>query len=65
MCCVSVRCLRVQTKISYASTDGLEIAAYLYSPGTADAVNAGGIVMVHGGPSAQWVRALPPSILCS
>ena len=41
-------------KITYPSTDGLSIAAYLYEPVLRVGENAPGVLLIHGGPTASW-----------
>jgi dipeptidyl aminopeptidase/acylaminoacyl peptidase len=45
-------------KITYPSTDGFEIAAYLYEPVLAEGERAPGILWIHGGPTSQFSDTL-------
>lgn len=43
-------------RVSYTADDGLEIPAFLYRPESAGvAPNGAGVVVVHGGPTMQWL----------
>lgn len=45
-------------RVTYASEDGLEIPAYLWRPESVGvAPNGAGAVVVHGGPTMQWLPA--------
>ena len=46
--------LVVPEKVSYASTDGYEISAYLYRPPTTSGGNRPGVLWIHGGPTSQF-----------
>ncbi len=49
--------------IRYPSFDGLEIPAWLYKPKTLKpGERAPAIIIVHGGPSAQWLNSWNPQI---
>jgi len=53
--------LEAPRKIAYSSPDGLTINAYLYEPrGLKAGTKAPGILLVHGGPTGQWVDSYEP-----
>jgi dipeptidyl aminopeptidase/acylaminoacyl peptidase len=49
-------------KITYPSTDGFEIAAYLYEPVLQVGELAPGILWIHGGPTSQFNDTLQPHV---
>ncbi len=50
--------LATPERVTYRGDDGLEIPAFLYRPESAGVEpNGAGVVVVHGGPTMQWVPA--------
>ncbi len=54
--------LTVPEKVTYRSSDDLEIPAYLYRPTGVEAGRSPGIVWVHGGPTAQFMDTFQPQV---
>ncbi len=57
------RMLAKPEKIQYASFDGEQISAYLYTPQAIGVeANGAGILFIHGGPTSQFMDTLQPQV---